>query len=141
MQTRINQARKGRRGFTLIELLVVVLILGVLLAIAIPLYLGSVRNAGTRTVQSNLKIIGNAAQAYRVKNGTYPADAATLIGANGGDLTVLPTGPATTTYSLVGTGTTECVVTATEGGNDSFGTVATGETATFTMSTGAFVSP
>ncbi len=139
-----NKVLKNRKrsGFTLIELLVVVLILGILMAVAIPLYLASVRNSGTRTVQANLKTLANAAQAYRVRTGAYPATQAEagFVGA-GQDLTAIPAGPGTTTYTLVGTGNTECVITATEGGTDSFGTSATGETITYTMSTGAFAPP
>jgi type IV pilus assembly protein PilA len=43
------------RGFTLIELMVVVLIIAILLAIAIPTYLGARERANDRAVQSNLR--------------------------------------------------------------------------------------
>jgi type IV pilus assembly protein PilA len=42
-------------GFTLIELMVVVLIIAILLAIAVPTYLGSRERANDRAVQSNLR--------------------------------------------------------------------------------------
>ncbi|HUP85047.1 MAG TPA: prepilin-type N-terminal cleavage/methylation domain-containing protein [Acidimicrobiales bacterium] len=42
-------------GFTLIELMVVVLIIAVLLAIAIPTFLGARQRANDRAVQSNLR--------------------------------------------------------------------------------------
>ena len=42
-------------GFTLIELMVVVLIIAILLAIAIPTYLGARDRANNRAVQSNLR--------------------------------------------------------------------------------------
>ena len=41
-------------GFTLIELMVVLLILAILLAIAIPTFLGTTKTANDRAVQSNL---------------------------------------------------------------------------------------
>src|SRR6478609_2658281 len=43
------------RGFTLIELMVVVLIISVLIAIAIPMFLGARDRANDRATQSNLR--------------------------------------------------------------------------------------
>src|SRR5271170_7992581 len=43
------------QGFTLIELMVVVLIIAILLAIAIPTFLGARNTANARAAQSNLR--------------------------------------------------------------------------------------
>jgi type IV pilus assembly protein PilA len=51
-------------GFTLIELLVVLIIIAVLLAIAIPSYLGFKSRAELRTAQSNVRAAIPAVEAY-----------------------------------------------------------------------------
>ena len=51
-------------GFTLIELMVVVLIIAILIAIAIPSFLGFRRNAQDRSAQSDVRNVLLAEQAY-----------------------------------------------------------------------------
>ena len=46
---------REEEGFTLIELMVVVLIIAILLAIAIPTFLGARNSANARSMQSNLR--------------------------------------------------------------------------------------
>src|SRR3954471_9848931 len=76
MLTAINQ-RLGKRmareesGFTLIELLVVLVIIGVLLAIAVPSYLGFKKRAEKGAAQSNVRAAVPSAEAYYSDNGDY----------------------------------------------------------------------
>lgn len=67
-------------GFTLIELMVVLLILAILLAIAIPTFLGVTGSANDRSAQSNLNTaLTNAKSIYEQNNQAYPTGTATAI--------------------------------------------------------------
>jgi type IV pilus assembly protein PilA len=62
----------GDAGFTLIELMVVLLILAILLAIAIPTFLGVTKSANDRAAQSNLNTaILDAKAAYQSNSQSY----------------------------------------------------------------------
>ena len=57
------------KGFTLIELMVVVAIIGLLLAVAVPMYTGIQKNAQDKINQTNVEVLKNAATIYVLENG------------------------------------------------------------------------
>ncbi len=70
LSDRINRS-KGQGGFTLIELLVVIIIIGILLAIAIPSYLKFRDRANKSAAQANVRASIPAVEAFYADNNTY----------------------------------------------------------------------
>jgi prepilin-type N-terminal cleavage/methylation domain-containing protein len=71
MNTRQSRARKG---FTLIEIMIVVAIIGILLAIATPVFQSARTGARAKACQSNLKQILSAKERWAMDNSKAPDD-------------------------------------------------------------------
>src|SRR3954463_8473770 len=81
MLARIRKAMdENESGFTLIELLVVMIIIGILAAIAIPVFLNQRKNAVDASYKSDLRTVANEMESYYTDNEIYPAVAPSNAG-------------------------------------------------------------
>ncbi len=70
---------KKQEGFTLIELMVVILIIGILVAIAVPVFFSAQSNAEEGACKDNLRTIDGCVIQYRAGADDYSLDSADYV--------------------------------------------------------------
>jgi len=63
---------RNEKGFTLVELMIVIVIVGILAAVAVPIYTGNVNKAKQSECDAALGTIRTALRVYYAENGAYP---------------------------------------------------------------------
>ncbi len=106
-------------GFTLIELLVVIVIIGILAAIAIPLFLSQRSKAADSATKSDLKNAATLMETSYVDNQAYPTAVPTEFKASTGVTVTVDSTPPTGGFCLEGAntgGSQKWVYDSTRGG-------------------------
>ena len=70
MRNKIKQLLKKEGGFTLVELLAVIVILGLIIAISVPLVGNVVAKSKTKTNEAKLELVIDAAKLYDINDGS-----------------------------------------------------------------------
>jgi len=103
---KFTHSRKS--GFTLVEIMIVVLIIGILMAIAVPNFIKARENSRRNSCVANLKEIDGAKEQYAMDNKLATGDntitMALLTGANG-YLKSTPSCPSSGAYTINAVGT------------------------------------
>ncbi len=68
-----------QKGFTFIEMVMVIILLGILAAIAIPVYQAQVRASKESVLKHNLAIIRERIDQYHADRGEYPPSLESLV--------------------------------------------------------------
>lgn len=108
-----------RRGFTLIEIMIVVVIIGILLAIAVPNFVRARESSRAKSCVANLKSINGAKEQWAMDLKKTSADTPTESDLYGTDKYIksTPVCPGGGSYTLAAVGTVPTCSVGTNGAN------------------------
>ena len=136
---KVFRPNNKQTGFTLVEIMIVVLIIGILLAIAIPNFVAARESSRAKACVGNLKQIDSAKQQCAMDNKLGAAATATFVA----DLTTTSPSPPTQNgvYQLVGaSGYIRAVPVCPSAGTYANGTVAVTPTCTISAPGGTTIA-
>ena len=123
MLARIQKSLKEKdEGFTLIELLVVIIIIGILAAIAIPVFLNQRKKAVDTSMKSDLRSAANELESIYVDSQAYPvvAAGAAVDAASVPSLKTSPGNVLTFVEAVTATSTAYCLTATNPKGTKAF---------------------
>jgi prepilin-type N-terminal cleavage/methylation domain-containing protein len=95
---------RNKKGFTLVEIMIVVLIIGILMAIAVPNFIKARQNSQDRTCIANLRQVESAKEQWAMETGATatgtPTQTALVGDATTGFIKVWPVCPTAGTYTI-----------------------------------------
>jgi len=103
----MRSKRKNEAGFTLMELMIVMMIIGVLTTLAIPSFVGAIRNAKEAVLKEDLRVMRTAIDSYTMDKQKAPQSLEDLV--QEGYLKVVPEDPMTKARDTWNTDTSDAL--------------------------------
>jgi len=105
MLMKMRSKMQNQKGFTLVELMVVVVILGILVAIAVPIYNNVTADAQDKACDATVRTLNGASSMYKAQTGAFPVNMEALVP---NYIQATPVCPTAGVYSMDANGAWHC---------------------------------